>query len=40
MKHPRIYDTASLGQGRVQLGVLALGIFVICFTLSPITVRG
>lgn len=36
MKHPRLYDRSSLGGGRVQLAVLALLIFVLCFSPTPV----
>jgi membrane-associated protease RseP (regulator of RpoE activity) len=36
MKHPRLYDRSSLGGGRVQLAVLALVIFVLCFSPAPV----
>ncbi|MDQ6665217.1 MAG: site-2 protease family protein, partial [Acidobacteriota bacterium] len=35
-KHPSIYDDTSLGRGRRQLAVLALVIFLLCFTIAPI----
>ena len=37
LKHPRIYDSAELGSGRTKLGWLALVMFLICFSLSPIS---
>jgi Zn-dependent protease len=37
MKHPRIYDGAQMGRGRTKLGWLALVMFLICFSLSPIS---
>ena len=36
LKHPRIYDSAEMGSGRTKLGWLALVMFLICFSLSPI----
>jgi len=36
MKHPRLYDPSPLGRGRVQLAVLALMIFVLCFSPNPV----
>lgn len=36
MKHPRLYDTTPLGAGRVQLALLALLIFVLSFSVSPV----
>jgi membrane-associated protease RseP (regulator of RpoE activity) len=35
-RHPRIYDSTPLGQGRVQLGVIALVIFIVSFSPTPI----
>jgi membrane-associated protease RseP (regulator of RpoE activity) len=35
-KHPRIYDSTPLGNGRVQLGILALVIFVVSFSPTPV----
>ncbi|MEP6538729.1 MAG: site-2 protease family protein [Bryobacteraceae bacterium] len=37
MKHPRIYDSAEMGSGRTRLGWLALAMFLVCFSLSPIS---
>ncbi len=37
LKHPRIYDSAEMGSGRTKLGWLALVMFLICFSLSPIS---
>jgi membrane-associated protease RseP (regulator of RpoE activity) len=39
MRHPRIYDRTPLGSGRVRLGLLALGLFIICFSVAPIRAR-
>jgi hypothetical protein len=39
MRHPRIYDLNPMGPGRVRLGLLALAIFIGCFTVSPIQPR-
>lgn len=36
MRHPAIYDTISLDEGRQKLGWAALLIFLLCFTLAPI----
>lgn len=36
MKHPSIHDTSELGAGRRKLGALALVIFVLCFTVTPV----
>jgi hypothetical protein len=35
-KHPPLYDQSEIGDARVRLGVLALFIFVICFSIAPI----
>jgi hypothetical protein len=40
MRHPPIYDPEAIGGGRRRLGILALIIFVLCFTLSPISLSG
>jgi membrane-associated protease RseP (regulator of RpoE activity) len=37
LKHPRIYDSAEMGRGRIKLGWLALVMFLVCFSLSPIS---
>lgn len=37
LKHPRIYDPTKLGGGRVKLGWLALIIFVLSFTIAPVS---
>lgn len=39
-RHPVIYDTAELGRGRLQLGYAALAIFVLCFTVAPVSTSG
>ncbi len=36
LRHPPIYDTSALGPGRRKLGWLALAIFILCFTLTPV----
>lgn len=36
MRHPAIYDHTPLARGRTILGLLALLLFVICFTVEPI----
>ena len=36
MRHPRLYDNTPLGSGRIQLALLALGIFVLSFSPSPV----
>lgn len=38
MRHPSIQDPAELGSGRGKLGVLALLIFVLSFTLAPVRI--
>jgi membrane-associated protease RseP (regulator of RpoE activity) len=35
-RHPPVYDHAEIGAGRVRIGVLALVVFLLCFTLSPV----
>jgi len=35
-KHPPVYDTTPVGESRVKLGLVALVIFVLCFSLVPI----
>jgi Zn-dependent protease len=37
LKHPKIYDGAEMGRGRRKLGWLALVMFLVCFSLSPIS---
>jgi membrane-associated protease RseP (regulator of RpoE activity) len=39
LRHPRIYDGTTLGRGRIQLGLVALVVFVLCFTVTPIYIR-
>jgi len=39
-RHPAIDDPASLGLGRVKLGLIALVVFLLCFTLAPISTSG
>ncbi len=39
-RHPVIYDASTLETGRVRLGYLALVIFLLCFTLAPVTTSG
>jgi membrane-associated protease RseP (regulator of RpoE activity) len=36
LRHPSIYDVSGLGPSRVKLGLLALVIFLLTFTLAPI----
>jgi membrane-associated protease RseP (regulator of RpoE activity) len=35
-RHPRIYDSTPLGAGRIQLGLLALVIFILSFSPAPV----
>jgi membrane-associated protease RseP (regulator of RpoE activity) len=35
-KHPKMYDRTPLGSGRVQLAILALVMFIICFSPTPV----
>jgi hypothetical protein len=39
-RHPVIYDTAALGRGRLKLGYTALAIFLLCFTVAPVSTSG
>jgi hypothetical protein len=36
-KHPPIYDEQPLRAPRYQLAALALAIFLVCFSLVPVT---
>ena len=36
-KHPSIFDTRPLGRSRLQLALLALAIFIVCFSLAPVS---
>jgi membrane-associated protease RseP (regulator of RpoE activity) len=38
LRHPAIYDDRPLGSARIALGVLALVIFAVCFTLTPLRI--
>ena len=40
MRHPAIYDPTELGPGRKRLAWLSLAIFLVCFTLAPISYTG
>lgn len=40
MRHPRIYDSRPLGRLRSWLGVAALGIFILSFTVNPARTNG
>jgi membrane-associated protease RseP (regulator of RpoE activity) len=35
-KHPKMYDRTPLGSGRVQLAILALVMFIVCFSPTPV----
>ncbi len=35
-KHPPLYDYSEIGNMRVKLGVLALVVFLLCFSIAPI----
>ena len=35
-KHPPLYDQTDIGRSRVKLGMLALIVFVLCFSITPI----
>ena len=35
-KHPPVYDRAEAGEGRIRMGILALAVFLFCFTLAPV----
>jgi membrane-associated protease RseP (regulator of RpoE activity) len=37
MRHPMVYDATPLGAGRRRLGLLALLIFLLSFTLAPVS---
>ena len=39
-RHPSIYDPATLSPGRRKLGYLALAIFLLCFSIAPISGGG
>ena len=34
-KHPPLYDQSEIGESRVKLGILALVIFALCFSIAP-----
>jgi membrane-associated protease RseP (regulator of RpoE activity) len=36
-RHPLIYDESDVGVGRRKLGLIALVIFLLCFTLAPVS---
>jgi membrane-associated protease RseP (regulator of RpoE activity) len=35
-KHPPVYDSTAIGDSRIKLGIVALCIFILCFSLTPI----
>jgi membrane-associated protease RseP (regulator of RpoE activity) len=35
-KHPALYDYSEIGNLRVRLGLLALVVFLLCFSVAPI----
>jgi len=35
-KHPPVYDQTDIGNSRIRLGVLALVVFLLCFSIAPI----
>ncbi len=35
-KHPPVYDHSEIGHGRVRLGIAALVVFLLCFSIAPI----
>jgi membrane-associated protease RseP (regulator of RpoE activity) len=35
-KHPPLYDRSEIGESRVKLGVVALLVFALCFSIAPI----
>lgn len=37
-RHPSIQDLSPLGTGRWKLGILALVVFVLCFTVTPVRI--
>ncbi|MCU1237988.1 MAG: peptidase [Candidatus Solibacter sp.] len=39
-RHPSIYDSTTLSEGRRTLGWVALAVFVLCFALVPFATRG
>ena len=34
-KHPPLYDEVDAGGGRMRLGLVALALFILCFTVVP-----
>jgi membrane-associated protease RseP (regulator of RpoE activity) len=35
-KHPPVYDSSTVGDSRIKLGIVALCVFILCFSLVPI----
>jgi membrane-associated protease RseP (regulator of RpoE activity) len=35
-KHPPVYDQTDIGFSRIKLGILALAVFILCFSIAPI----
>ncbi|MGA2713634.1 MAG: site-2 protease family protein [Bryobacteraceae bacterium] len=35
-KHPPVYDYSEIGNPRVRLGILALFVFLLCFSIAPV----
>ena len=35
-KHPPVYDQTEIGNPRIRLGMLALAVFILCFSYAPI----
>lgn len=39
-RHPMVYDNSELDPGRRKLALLALAVFLLCFTLVPVGTGG
>jgi len=35
-RHPPVYDQSGIGGGRIRVGLVALAVFLLCFTLAPV----
>ena len=35
-RHPPLYDSSEIGESRIKLGIVALCIFILCFSIAPI----
>jgi hypothetical protein len=35
-RHPPVFDQSEIGMVRVKLGILALVVFILCFSMAPI----